>query len=257
MIIDCHSHIYESSTPKGSKKSGHFGTTASEFTAEDMIKTMDENNVDMTVANMLRPLLSEKDFMERNGYVADAAKKYPDRIIGLVRINPWMDHSVSLLEKAIKEMGLKGMKFHPNMEAFQVSDSIIHPLMEKASELDIPVQIHTGQWGCQPALVGELADTFPDVPIILAHFGGMYYKDAIFMASKFNNIYLETSAFGWTHRVVRGAIDKIGADRIIWGTDVPLHHIEVEMLKIKMAKLTEKELELALGLNAAKLFKIK
>ena len=47
MIIDCHSHIYESSTPKGSKKSGHFGTTASEFTAEDMIKTMDENNVDM------------------------------------------------------------------------------------------------------------------------------------------------------------------------------------------------------------------
>ena len=74
---------------------------------------------------------------------------------------------------------------------------------------------------------------------------------------KFNNIYLETSAFGWTHRVVRGAIDKIGADRIIWGTDVPLHHIEVEMLKIKMAKLTEKELELALGLNAAKLFKIK
>jgi len=252
VIVDFHTHIYKAD-PKYTGTSTKFGTARKQCTSEDMISLLDKNGINAAVAFMLGRLLTEQDFYERNKVVAEAARKYPDRIIGFVRVNPWMDNCVELIDKAVKEMGFKGLKLIPTAEAFPANDEIVFPLLEKAKQLGIPVQIHSHQPNSQPALIGDLADRFPDVTIVLAHFGMAAYADAIFVAKKCDNIILETSAEPWTHRILKGAIGRIGVDRIVWGSDAPLHHQEIELMKVRLAGLSDKELDMVLGRNAARI----
>jgi predicted TIM-barrel fold metal-dependent hydrolase len=125
--------------------------------------------------------------------------------------------------------------------------------MEEASRLRIPVQIHSHQPGSQPALIGDLADRFPDVTVVMAHMGMASYKDAIFVARKCPNVVLETSAQPWTHRICRTVMDTVGVTRLVFGSDAPLHHQEIELRKVQMASLSEEELRLVLGGNIARI----
>ncbi len=252
MIVDAHVHIGELDS-----KSKHFGTTPRKFTADDMIRLMDKNGVDIVVANCIGRMLNDDDFKVKNLIIADGMSRYPDRIIGFARVNPWLEECVDQLRWAIQEKKFRGLKLHPITESFQANDELVHPLMEEASRLRIPVQIHSHQPGSQPALIGDLADRFTDVTIIMAHMGMAMYKDAIFVARKCPNIILETSAQPWTHRICRTVIDNIGVERLIFGSDAPLHHQEIELKKVQMAGLSKEELRFVLGDNMAKIVGIK
>jgi len=252
LIIDAHVHIGELG-----QKSKHFGSTPRRFTAEDMIQLMDSNRVDVVVANCIGRLLDEHDFEARNKIVSASVSKYPDRIVGFVRVNPWVSNCVQQMKMAIREWGFKGLKLHPIAESFQANDEIVYPLMEEASRLKIPVQIHSHQPGSQPALIGDLADRFPDVTIIMAHMGMALYKDAIFVGRKCPNVILETSAQPWTHRISKTVVDTLGATRLVFGSDAPLHHQEIELKKVQMASLSDGELRLVLGENMKRVLGLK
>jgi len=248
MIIDAHVHIGELDS-----KSQHFGTAPRKFTADDVIQLMDKNHVDKAVSNCIGRMLDYDDFKEKNMIIADAISKHPTRITGFVRVNPWLEDCVEHMKQAIQEWGFKGLKLHPITESFQANDELVYPLMEEASRLKVPVQIHSHQPGSQPALIGDLADRFPDVTVIMAHMGMAMYKDAIFVARKCPNVVLETSAQPWTHRICRTVVDNIGVTRLVFGSDAPLHHQEIELKKVQMAGLSEEELRLVLGENMARI----
>ena len=67
---------------------------------------------------------------------------------------------------------------------------------------------------------------------------------------------LETSVNSWTHRILRSAVDLLGPDRILWGSDTPFHTPEVELKKVEMSKLTDTEKEMILWKNVCRLLKI-
>jgi predicted TIM-barrel fold metal-dependent hydrolase len=251
MIIDAHAHI---GTMDG--RSRHFGSAPTNFTADDMIALMDRNGVDKVVVNPFGRMLNEQDFEDKNQTIVKAANKYPERIVPFAKVNPWLDNCVGLFEKAVREWGCKGLKLHPISDAFQANDDLVYPLVEASARFRVPIQIHSHQPGSQPALIGDLADRFPDVTFIMAHMGMSLYKDAIFVARLLKNVILETSAQPWTHRICRLVIDQIGSDRLVWGSDAPLHHQEIEMMKVKMSALNEDEKKKVLGENIARILRL-
>ncbi|RLG51382.1 MAG: hypothetical protein DRO00_07280 [Thermoproteota archaeon] len=164
------------------------------------------------------------------------------------------------MEDGVKHKGFKGIKLHPRNEAFPInSEKLVFPIAELASKLKVPLLFHTGDpdtYGfAQPTLVGDLADTFPEVTIIVGHMGKRLYEDAILVARWFDNIILETSFH--TPREIRRAVERVGADRVVYGSDMPFGIPEISIMSVRLCKISEKEKELILGLNMARILGIK
>jgi predicted TIM-barrel fold metal-dependent hydrolase len=246
LVIDAHIHL--------GRGDEHYGQQAlwdrkTHFLAEDMLSLMDEVGIDKAVAFGLgRPV-----FEDRVKPVIDAVQRFPERFIGFFWANPHEPGGRAAFMRAVREYGLKGLKLHPIIDSYQANHGIVFPLIEAAGELGVPVTIHSHQPGSQPALIGDLASRFPRVTIIMAHMGMAAYRDAIYVAEKESNVILETSAQPWTHRIVRVAATRIGIDRIVYGSDAPLHHPKVELAKIEVAGLTDEEKRKILGGNMARL----
>jgi len=67
-----------------------------------------------------------------------------------------------------------------------------------------------------------------------------------------DNIILETSGMPM-HTKIKEAVERVGENRVVYGSDIPFHHSSVELQRIKMANLTEEQLQLVLHHNAASL----
>jgi len=216
---------------------------------------MDRLKIDKTVIFTIEGLI--RDFTRCNDEIAEAVSKYPDRLIGFATVNPWLgDEAVQELERAVGKLGLKGLKLHPYMQGFPAADSMLFPIMEKATKLQIPVLFHSGTppWS-EPLQVAALAERFPDVPVILGHFGQNMYGDTIRALKMVKNLYGETSANHFVYAIEK-AIREVGAHRILYGSDMPWLEPEPQLIKIKILKITDEERELVLGNNMARILRI-
>jgi len=230
-VIDAHTHV------------GTFGSWAQvSCTAEQLLQEMDQFNVEQAIL-----------FAPDNNLVKQTVATYPHRLVGYVWPNPNEPFAVDLVKKAIQEWGFKGIKLHPLLHAFLPTDNSVLPIMDVARNLRIPVAIHSGHAPFSlPWSIGELAEIYPDVRIVMLHMGhghGVYIQAAIRTAKKYDNIILETSGMPM-HTKIREAVDTIGEQRVVYGSDIPFHHTSVEMQRVKMAGLTKHELQLVLYQNA-------
>ncbi|MGH9765753.1 MAG: amidohydrolase family protein, partial [Blastocatellia bacterium] len=83
-----------------------------------------------------------------NDYVAGVVKKYPEQFIGFASVDPWKGAiAVHEMQRAVEDLGLRGLKLHPVTQAFFPNDERFYSLWEKCSELEVPVLFHTGQTG--------------------------------------------------------------------------------------------------------------
>jgi len=171
---------------------------------------------------------------EINKVFADAAEKYPQRLIAFAGIDPRRDKAAEMVERFIKEWGMKGIKLH-SAAGFYPNDKVCYPIYEKALEYGVPVLLHTGEVlkplyfkYCQPIYVQEVAMDFPDLPIILAHTGGCWYSEAVAICSNATNVYLDLSV--WQprllrplefYRALRTLLDSVPWQRVLFGSDYP------------------------------------
>jgi hypothetical protein len=237
-VIDAHAHV------------GEFGGWANvRITSEEMIADMETFNISKTVVCMIP-----------NGIVREAVQRYPDQLIGFVWVNPHEGQkAVDEVKRAINNWGFQGIKLHPLFHAFIPSDGVVLPIMELAREFKIPVFFHTGHPPFSlPWQIGEVAEIFPDVPIIMGHMGhghGCYIQGTIMTAKKYPNLYLETSGMPM-HTKIREAVEELGPGRVMYGSDAPFHHHSVEMQRVKVSGLDEEGLRDVFYNNAAKLLGI-
>jgi predicted TIM-barrel fold metal-dependent hydrolase len=136
-----------------------------------------------------------------NIQVAELVKKYTC-FIGFASIDPKIKNAPQKLEKDIKQLGLRGLKLDPALQQFEINDkNLTYPIYQTCQSLDIPVMIHCGlSWApkglekyAYPLKIEEVAQTFPKLKIIIPHFGWPWYHEAVMLAMKFQNIYLDTS----------------------------------------------------------------
>ena len=119
--IDAHAHI------------GNFGGWAGvAITAEELIAQMDEYHIEKTLL-----------CAEPNEDCLAAVEKYPDRLVGMVYVNPLEGQAAAdKVYYYVQKKGFKGIKANPLKHAYVADTELMDPIMEAAKELDIPVFIH-------------------------------------------------------------------------------------------------------------------
>ena len=174
-----------------------------------------------------------------NDYVADIAMGHPDRFIGFASVDPLRPGAVEELERAVKELGLRGLKTAPTYQHYSPTDPRAVLLFAKARDLGIPVLIHQGWTSlaeCPVSLqdvnqLDEVARALPDLTIIIAHCGGPKFMECLCLMATHPNLYADLSAllspfWGGRKTVVRvlGMARHLlgGFDRILWATDYPI-----------------------------------
>jgi predicted TIM-barrel fold metal-dependent hydrolase len=176
---------------------------------------------------------------------------------GLVWANPRMPGFLEETERFLELPCFLGVKLHPLLDGYHPNDPIVHPLYRLLVERGLPVLIHSGHpiftlpWSIEEAIV-----QFPEAKVILGHMGHgnvIYINAAIDVAARNPNVYLETSGMPM-HTKIKEAVERVGPERVMYGSDAPFHHPTVEMDKVRLSGLAPELVERVLGANAVSLF---
>lgn len=161
----------------------------------------------------------------------------------------------------IKELGLKGVKLHPDYQGFSVDDEKMVPIYKKISELGLITVFHAGYdygfpppYGATPEKM-ELALKHFDSPVIAAHWGGLDCGEGVLKRLCGKDIYFDTS-FGFANMpkyYAQKIIETHSPDKILFGTDCPWHTAKMELTLLHTLDLSDGDMEKITHLNAEKL----
>lgn len=243
MIIDFHTHVDEAPA---------FGWIDP---PDKIVDLLDEAGIDLAVA------MSYTDLPGLNpnalGDIIAAVARFPDRLVAFVRLNPnYRDEAAAALEEGV-ERGARGLKLHPTTTLAHPAAEPTVALLRRCGELGIPALFHCGDDPyTTPQTMALAAAAAPETAIVLAHMGGyLHVEEAIDVAVEHDNIYLETSAMPYPD-LIRNAVERVGARRVIFGSDGPGCNPALELHKVRSLGLDAPTEDLVLGGNAARLLGI-
>lgn len=217
--------------------------------------------------------------VEQNRAVFNAAKKYPDKFIPFASTDPRRPGAKDFVRKCFEEYGAKGLKLHPGA-GFNPESKPVLELMEVAAGFGAPVVVHTGpsvpptsSRFTAPVYLDTMLLEYPDTPVIAAHMGYGYYPQILSLGAHRPNLYVDIAAWQTTAfkrypefaAAIRAAVDQLGPQRILFATDSPFlwpvlsepaYVTAVKELTSKPpehCRLTDREVEMILGLNAERL----
>ena len=224
MIIDSHTHVDEVEA---------WGWIDP---PEVLLPLLDEAGINQAIIMTYRDAAGPDD--PATAYILDAVARYPDRLIGYVRLNPQAPGALDALDKALGQDGFKGLKLHPvTYLGFPYGEATLR-LMRRAAEYHAPVLFHTGDEALAlPEEVAQAARLCPEATVIMAHMGGYYHYEAVLQAAQeLPNVMIDTSASPYPG-LIRRAVETIGPDRVLYASDGPgcLPALEVE--KVRLAGL--------------------
>lgn len=228
---------------------------------------MDEFNVEKALVMPMNDMyFYYNDPDKTNQYFGKLQSKYGDRFIGFADIVNtgayFIEDSPVVLDKAVKNHNLKGLKIHPTNLNIDADDLKLVPVLRKAAQLKIPVMIHSNPCkigyndNCAPDKINKMIKIFPDLDIITAHLGGMKYMDAISGCTYVDlSYYLPTlvklQGIEQTNRILR----MFGPDRLIFATDYPEGDLETYCDILDKMDFTIEEMEKIAFKNIQKILK--
>jgi predicted TIM-barrel fold metal-dependent hydrolase len=232
MIIDSHTHVDEAPSY------GWFDPP------EAIIRLLDEAEIERAVVMTYRDAPGPEERVIE--YVAEAVQRYPDRLIGYARMNPrYGDDAVELFDRAIRDNKMRGLKLHPVSYVMHPASEPTLALIRRAAELGVPTLFHCGDEEFSlPLQIAEAAKAVPEARIILGHMGGYFHvRDAIRVAKRHPNLILETSAMPYP-RMLREAVEAVGAERVLFASDGPGCDPLLEVEKVRRAGLAPEQEDL-------------
>lgn len=205
---------------------------------EQLLAEMEGTGVDRAVIlgqdTHATPNPSFKSYTIKNDDLARMADKGRDRLIPFAGVDPNAGpEGRRELKRAIKKLGMRGLKIHSSANSVYLNDrSKMYPLYAICEEYDAPILFHTGTTGLgdcdikysKPELLDEVGQEFPDLKMIMAHFGWPWMDVAIAVALRNPNIFLDIS--GWRPKYLPSALlpymNGPLQDRFLFGTDYPM-----------------------------------
>jgi len=279
VIIDFHTHLFPEAMRKNREKyfEGepafkmlYAWEKAKLIGGHEMIRTMDEEQVDVSVTFGF-PWKNPDYSKMHNDYIMDVVAGYPDRIKGLCCMDTCSETAAAEVERCIAG-GLSGvgeLAFYETGIVCEARDSLA-PIMTICREKNLPVMIHTnepvghmypGKSENTLAQIYDIIKRFPDNKIVLAHWGGGVFFYALLkkeVKEALKNVWLDTAAspFLYDPAVYRHAIDIIGVEKILFGTDFPLLKPTRYFKEFETAGLIPEEIKAIRGDNAGNLIAI-
>jgi len=246
MIVDAHSHI-----GRGIRLADPYDI---DITPETTIRMADVAGIDKTVVFPISYL----DYSQGNMEVAAAVKKYPERLIGFCRIScgnwhePHRTKELHNLEEALTTLKLKGVKIHEGLDQGFPNRDVVEVMIKH----DVPMIIHQEN---SPLRLEPMIKSYPDLKVIICHLGGypgdyIYSTDTIYLLEKHENVYADTAQA--LHNRLQEAVDRVGPEKLIFGSDGPWYHPAVEKMRVEILNVSKSDKEKILGGNILKLLKL-
>jgi uncharacterized protein len=205
-----------------------------------------------------------------NETVAAACREYPDAFTGFGSVDPHKGEAAVAEVANIAALGLKGVKFHPSLQAFAPDDPAYEPIFAACARHGLAALFHTGTSGigarqpggqgirldyARPIRLDGIAAAHPGLAVIAAHFGWPWHMELVAMALHKTNVYIDIS--GWSPRRIPAELVHELRGRLsgqfVWGSDYPFFSPERCLAELGDLGLPEDALNKLLYANAAEL----
>ena len=247
-IIDAHSHIFPHKiAEKATINIGHFYDIPMTHigSSEHLLTSGVRIEVEkfLVCSTATRPAQVESI----NTFIHEECKLH-DKFYGFATMHPDYEHIEAELDRVV-EMGLHGIKLHPDFQLFDIDDKNADRMYKAASDRNLPILFHTGDNRYNysaPHRLRAIADRFPDLLCIGAHFGGYrLWDESMDTLLDCKNVLFDTSS-SLMFLEPAHAVDMIhhfGVERFMWGSDFPMWDHKDELERFMALPLTEDERE--------------
>jgi uncharacterized protein len=240
MLVDGHVHIGKSTRLQ------------IDADGELLVRRADALGIDKICCTDLTALFY--DMHEGNRLLFEEMRKFPDRILGYASLHSTRFGRAALdeLERCRHDYGMRGLKIYSTPE-MSIAESAMIPILEKCVELDFPILAHTTPQECE-YLLGHV----PECRFIMAHAGAQPFAKgdwnrAIQAAERFQHLYLDTASSTIDMGFLEACVEALGADRIIFGTDMPLLDPWPQLDKVRQTRVAPEALGKIMGGNILRL----
>jgi uncharacterized protein len=256
----------------------HLEATEKYFRREVERKTLDQVAEEYADRDVLGVVLDwdDRTRTERpwlgNDFMATLSERYPGVLMGFGSVDPHSPQAVDEIQR-VADLGLKGLKFHPTMQAFDPADEQFYPLWERAQELRLVLLFHTGTCGIgagtpgaggtkirysHPKFLDSVAADFPTITFVAAHFGWPWFLECLAIALHKFNVWIELS--GWAPQylpaeVVREAGKRLN-QRTLFGSDYPFIELDRWFKEFDDLGFSDEARENILRGNASRLLRL-
>jgi len=279
MIIDCHTHIFPPRIREKRRQyldndrcfaSLYSNPDARLINAEELITSMDKNNIDISVVVNIGWTTHEL-CVETNDYILESIARYPRRLIGFCAIQPRASKAAIDEIKRCAQAGARGIgELRPDTQLFDPGDTgLLDPAVQTMIKHNLVLLTHTsepvghqypGKGVITPDILYPLITGYPELPIICAHWGGglPFYALMPEVKKALRNVFFDTAASPYLYnpQVYNQVVQLVGADKILFGSDYPLLSPSRLLAEIRALDLPEETKNLILSGNARRLLGI-
>lgn len=265
MVIDFHTHIFPDAIAGKTiaaleARSGIRATTDGTLTG--LINSMERSGVDVSV---IQPVVTKpSQFDSINAFAKSVNEKYAGKLVSFGGIHPDCEDYRGKL-RTIKEMGLPGIKIHPDYQGVMIDDVRYMNIIEYASELGLIIMTHAGidiglpePVHCPPDRMRKVLDKIRPEKMVLAHYGGWRQWEEVYEYLAGESIYLDT-AFTFSYieqEMFLKILEKHDTGKILFATDSPWSDAYQDIQALKKLPLESSVMAGILSDNAKQLLKI-
>lgn len=178
--------------------------------------------------------MEARDARRVNDATAALVRSGEGKVIGFMSVHPDAPDVLDEMERAHKDLGLRGIKLGPNYQNFDPLGENARRVYARAQELGLPVLFHQGTSPIRdaplryahPLVMDEVAMAFPDLRIVMAHLAHPWIEDCLVVVRKHPNVYADVSARfyrPWSfYNGMRYAYEWAVIDKLFFGTDWPV-----------------------------------
>jgi predicted TIM-barrel fold metal-dependent hydrolase len=253
MIVDCHTHIWQSPDQLGQMDLGEIRHSRPRARAATHPSRSGSNwrtipsgdpdyhwaqsaTVDKSIVLGFKSRYLRAEIPNR--YVADYVSKYPQKLIGFAGIDPTEPAAREEVKIAKEDLRLRGITLSPANQDFHPTDSRAMRVYEEAERLGMPILIHpSGQFTEEsklefgrPYLLDEVARTFPRLRLVIAQLGQPWVDETICMLGKHPNVFADVSGLlsrPWqAYNALVSCYQADVIDKLLFGSDFPYTNAE-------------------------------
>lgn len=255
MIIDFHAHIYpEKIAAKASKAIGEFYSSPMQYNglSEELINSGSKIGVTKYLVHSAASTPNQVESI--NDFIYKEVQAHKEQFIGFGTLHIDYENFEKEIIR-IRDLGLKGIKLHPDFQKFKIDDSKMDNIYEVLAQNNLAVLVHAGDSRFDfsgPKRILNVITKHPTLKMVGAHFGGYtQWEDSLeFLVGK--DIYFDTSSTLWKLPIEKAnmMIKKHGAEKFFFGSDFPMWDHEDELQRFNQLDLTQEEKEMILYKNA-------
>jgi len=245
-IIDAHTHT------------GNLRLYIPDNGPDGLLRSMDRLGI--SVSLLATMLAITVDPVAGNQEACDAQLAHPARIRGYAVVSPHMSGTEirAELERRLLQEGFAGIKLHPSQHGYPLTGPGYAPAFEFASEHGNVILAHgwTGGSLCDPQAFLRMAKRYPRVTLLLGHSGGAIegQEESMDCARQADNLHLDFTCSIRGYGMLERMVDRLGAERIVFGTDSTLIDPAGTLCCVLAAKIPDDDKRKILGGNALRLF---